>query len=668
MNVIKRTGNIVNYDKDKIRAAITAANKDSGEPMTEQDIESLVSYIDENIDEEDSIEVESIQDAVEEGLMKHGYMDVARQYIRYRQIHEIRRHAAQKLMNDYNDLLFVDAGDMDLKRDNANIDGNAPMGIMLKLGTEGAKSFYDNYATPKEFIDADNEGILHIHDKDFALITFNCVDGNTKVRIKDPRSVIRDVQFNYFDSMFDYFQCEALDVSSLGIKTLSLDGKYTSVKKIMRYKHFGKMLELTLDSGHKIIVTKDHPSVIEKDGKMKTIPSKSLRVEDKFILADYDKDSFGKISSLNLIDELSDIDQIVIYNSKLVRKSIKDNKKTLFYDILNDVTSCKDRISLYNKKYTIREYRAIRHLLEIDESELTLAYSNGSNYIPAVIPLSGELGRLCGYIASEGYVDKHGVTFANQDPSMLEDFIKCAEKAFPDLELGHYPVGGKNTSGSDKITIFGKIAAELFRNCILFKDKSNYINLPEWYDKAPLDFISGFFSAEIDGDGSIDNVCQIATCSEVFASRMQDLLQKVSIKSRVSCKKTAGEKVIINGVPSQRNYDSYNIVISGNDLDKLCELVIDTCYKMDRSYKKRDRMDRSWGKIISIEETPFRGYVYDFETENHYFVANGIITHNCLTQNLAKTLKDGFSTGHGFLREPNSVRAAASLACIAIKV
>jgi len=165
VNVIKRTGNIVNYDKDKIRAAITAANKDSGEPMTEQDIENLVDYIDENIDEEDSIEVESIQDTVEEALMKHGYMDVARQYIRYRQIHEIRRHAAQKLMEDYNDLLFVDAGDMDLKRDNANIDGNGSMGIMLKLGTEGAKSFYDNYATPKEFIDADREGIIHIHEK-----------------------------------------------------------------------------------------------------------------------------------------------------------------------------------------------------------------------------------------------------------------------------------------------------------------------------------------------------------------------------------------------------------------------------------------------------------------------------------------------------------------------
>jgi len=44
-----------------------------------------------------------------------------------------------------------------------------------------------------------------------------------------------------------------------------------------------------------------------------------------------------------------------------------------------------------------------------------------------------------------------------------------------------------------------------------------------------------------------------------------------------------------------------------------------------------------------------------------------MITWNCLQQDLAKTLKGGFNTGHGFLREPNSIRAAAALACIAIQ-
>ena len=176
--VIKRTGDVVPYDSKKIYAAISGANKDAENEMTENEIMNMLLQVDIELQENENIGVEEIQDVVEDNLMKGGFTKTAREYIKYRQIHEIRRNSAQHLMESYNELLFADAKDMDLKRDNANIDGNAPMGIMLKLGTEGAKVFYDNYATPKEFIEADQEGIIHIHDKDFSLITFNCLQMN----------------------------------------------------------------------------------------------------------------------------------------------------------------------------------------------------------------------------------------------------------------------------------------------------------------------------------------------------------------------------------------------------------------------------------------------------------------------------------------------------------
>jgi ribonucleoside-triphosphate reductase len=44
-----------------------------------------------------------------------------------------------------------------------------------------------------------------------------------------------------------------------------------------------------------------------------------------------------------------------------------------------------------------------------------------------------------------------------------------------------------------------------------------------------------------------------------------------------------------------------------------------------------------------------------------------LITTNCIYIDLKKMLKNGFSTGHGFLREPNSIRSAAALACIIIQ-
>ena len=67
-------------------------------------------------------------------------------------------------MNQYNDLLFVDSEDMDLKRDNANINTDAPMGIMLKLGTEGAKNYLNHYVLPEKFKEMHMKHIEHLHE------------------------------------------------------------------------------------------------------------------------------------------------------------------------------------------------------------------------------------------------------------------------------------------------------------------------------------------------------------------------------------------------------------------------------------------------------------------------------------------------------------------------
>ena len=165
MFVVKRTGDIVEYDLHKIENAIRGASRDSESEITEDDILRVSKEIDKDLSGAENLTVEEIQDCVENNLMKAGLFKTAREYIKYRQVHEIRRNAAQHLMESYDKLFFADAKDMDLKRDNANIDGNGSMGIMLKLGTEGAKVFYDNYATPKEFIDQDQAGIIHIHEQ-----------------------------------------------------------------------------------------------------------------------------------------------------------------------------------------------------------------------------------------------------------------------------------------------------------------------------------------------------------------------------------------------------------------------------------------------------------------------------------------------------------------------
>ncbi len=175
--VRKRSGQRVSYDREKIYNAIVGANRDASTPadrLSTEDIEVVTNSVEQAIADNEIVGVEAIQDQVEKALMAHGFFDVAKQFIVYRQKHTQRRAAQKKLMATYRDIFFADSVDIDLKRDNANINTDASMGIMLKLGAESSKYFVDNYVLPEEFAQADKDNWIHIHDKDFSLITFNC--------------------------------------------------------------------------------------------------------------------------------------------------------------------------------------------------------------------------------------------------------------------------------------------------------------------------------------------------------------------------------------------------------------------------------------------------------------------------------------------------------------
>lgn len=172
--VTKRSGHTVPYNREKIYHAIAGANADGGNTMSEKDVDEVTSQVEWDIKDRDNVSVEEIQDIVEQELMKYDFYDIAKKYITYRQKHAERRAAQKHLMESYRDIFFADSVDSDLKRDNANINTDASMGIMLKLGAEGAKHFVDNYVLDEAYAEADRENYIHIHDKDFSLITFNC--------------------------------------------------------------------------------------------------------------------------------------------------------------------------------------------------------------------------------------------------------------------------------------------------------------------------------------------------------------------------------------------------------------------------------------------------------------------------------------------------------------
>lgn len=172
----KRDGRIVDFDISKISEAILNAakvlggnNKEMSDKLADEVHDRLIAQFGST-----PPPVESIQDVVEAVLIDNGHARTAKEYILYRAERTKNRDMNMRLMKTYQDLTFKSAKDNDIKRENANIDGDTAMGTMLKYGSEGAKQFYEMFVLNDEHAQAHKDGDIHIHDLDFLTLTTTC--------------------------------------------------------------------------------------------------------------------------------------------------------------------------------------------------------------------------------------------------------------------------------------------------------------------------------------------------------------------------------------------------------------------------------------------------------------------------------------------------------------
>lgn len=166
----KRDGRLVSFDKHKIKVAIGKAFEASKEKKSKKTVTFLTDKVVSVLETEnnDNINVEHIQDIVEQTLMTNGFIKTAKEYIIYRFQRNQIREQNSPLISTYKNITFSSAKDSDIKRENANIDGDTAMGTMLKYGSEGSKQFYQMFMIKPEHAQAHINGDIHIHDMDFA--------------------------------------------------------------------------------------------------------------------------------------------------------------------------------------------------------------------------------------------------------------------------------------------------------------------------------------------------------------------------------------------------------------------------------------------------------------------------------------------------------------------
>ena len=174
--IIKRDGRTVPFDSNKISNAMRKAFRASKQEQPDVLLAELVVEVMNRLESENSEtpNVEQIQDIVEKVLVDAGHIVVARNYHEYRVARTRARESNTTLMKIFADITYSDSADSEIKRENANVNGDTAMGVMLKYGSEGAKHFYLTNVVAPEFARAHENGDIHIHDLDFYTMTTTC--------------------------------------------------------------------------------------------------------------------------------------------------------------------------------------------------------------------------------------------------------------------------------------------------------------------------------------------------------------------------------------------------------------------------------------------------------------------------------------------------------------
>ena len=174
-NVIKRNGEEVSFDLDKIVNAIRAANRevDKLHQMNEYQVMAIADTIAQKVQEmRHAVHVEDIQDMVETGIMEMRGYEVAQKYVRYRYKRELTRKSNT---TDNGILALIEHLNEEVKQENSNKNPVINSTQRDYMAGEVSKDLSRRVLLPEEVVQAHEEGIIHFHDSDyFAQKEHNC--------------------------------------------------------------------------------------------------------------------------------------------------------------------------------------------------------------------------------------------------------------------------------------------------------------------------------------------------------------------------------------------------------------------------------------------------------------------------------------------------------------
>ncbi len=183
--VVKRSGQRVSFNDAKIALAVKKGFDSVYEKYDEKNVykvkEKVLDQIRKEYKDRKTIGVEDVSDVIEEVLQKLKYNEVYESFKNYRERRDASREAfvvkqQHKFVKAIESLGLKSATEENAKRENANVDGDGPMGTMLHFGSTVSREFAKAYLMDNKYSRAHDEGAIHIHDLDFwAMGTTTCM-------------------------------------------------------------------------------------------------------------------------------------------------------------------------------------------------------------------------------------------------------------------------------------------------------------------------------------------------------------------------------------------------------------------------------------------------------------------------------------------------------------
>ena len=167
MKIIKRNGEEVVFDINKIITAISKANNEvpPSEQMSEETIKTIALSIEKQCAAENhEMNVEAIQDLVEKAIMGTGSFDIAKKYITYRYQHALMRRANS---TDSQILSLLECNNEEVKQENSNKNSTVVSVQRDYMAGEVSKDITKRFLLDEDIVKAHDEGIIHFHDADY---------------------------------------------------------------------------------------------------------------------------------------------------------------------------------------------------------------------------------------------------------------------------------------------------------------------------------------------------------------------------------------------------------------------------------------------------------------------------------------------------------------------